>query len=169
MGTTVCDTHPRCVDVLCVCVLGGAGGGQVMTRNYASTHLPHSLTHLTQPYPPTPPPNTPGPLSRAEFSNVILSGFQLPAPGSRPHGLIPTGLSTSFLSLQDVRILVNAAALQQHLDFFTAAAPNVTFYTVSRRSLQTPAAECVTYALACCCGLHVWVYKHCPMLPASYC
>lgn len=75
--------------------------------------------------------------SSGSFVHVILAGFQLPAPSSSPQALIPAGLlgapaagSGNSLSLQDVRILVDAPTLQQHVEFFTAL-PNVTTYTVS--------------------------------------
>lgn len=74
--------------------------------------------------------------SSVHLVHVILVGFKLPSPSS-PQGLVPSGLlgaaaqgSTHSLSLQDVRILVDAATLQQHLKFFSST-PNVTTYTVS--------------------------------------
>lgn len=75
--------------------------------------------------------------SSGSFVHVILAGFQLPAPSSNLQALIPAGLlglpaagSGNSLSLQDVRILVDAPTLPQHVEFFTALA-SVTTYTVS--------------------------------------
>ena len=73
-------------------------------------------------------------LSKAELSYVLLSGFKLPSPGSPQHGLVPEGLlgagAGGTLKLRDVRILVDAPTLKQHVDFIKQL-PDVTTYTVS--------------------------------------
>lgn len=78
----------------------------------------------------------PGP-TRLDLANVVLDGFILPDPSSSPQALIPSGLlgkpavgSRVSLSLQDMRILVDAVTLQQHAAFFSKF-PDVTVYTVS--------------------------------------
>jgi hypothetical protein len=75
----------------------------------------------------------------AELSHVILDGFTLPNPSSGqglvPAGLLGTAKGPHFLSLQDVRVLVDQPTLQQHVDHF-AKLENVTTYTVSANCLD---------------------------------
>jgi len=88
----------------------------------------------------------PGP-TRLDLANVVLDGFTLPNPSSSPQALIPSGLlgkpavgSRVSLSLQDVRILVDAVTLQQHAAFFSKL-PDVTVYTVSGMFSCSPQAQ----------------------------
>lgn len=84
---------------------------------------------------------TGGPVS-AEISYAVLVGFGLPDPSSGANqALIPASLLSSaaadkpILVLQDVRILVDAATLKRHAEFFSVQ-PGVMTYTVGLRRRQ---------------------------------
>lgn len=78
---------------------------------------------------------------------MILDGFQLPDPAAAhaqaallPRGLLgAAGTASPSLVLQDVRILVDAASLLQHVQFFRQQLPDVRAYTVCIGAMRTSA------------------------------
>ena len=89
---------------------------------------------------------TAGPL---KLTNLVLSGFSLPSPAQadpealmRPMGLIRGDNSSSRLHLQDVRIIIARASLQQHVAFLRSLVDDGRAYTVST-CMQTTTSSCM--------------------------